>query len=98
MKLLLTSFGLANATIVAALERLLGKPIGEATVMYVPTALHATLVIRPHLNSPEFPGATADRIAALAEGPTFAIDDASAVVVDGETVTVASEGSWRYFA
>jgi dipeptidase E len=42
MKLLLTSFGLANATIVAALERLLGKPIGEATVMYVPTALHAT--------------------------------------------------------
>ncbi|MBD0323520.1 MAG: Type 1 glutamine amidotransferase-like domain-containing protein, partial [Aldersonia sp.] len=42
MKLLLTSFGLANATIVAALERLLDKPIGEATVMYVPTALHAT--------------------------------------------------------
>jgi dipeptidase E len=228
MKLLLTSFGLANATIVAALERLLGKPIGDATLMYVPTALHATpggvayawrmldavrpadwadvgmleltalpdissdrwlpdlqaadaiavgggntpylsywfqrsgfgqmlpgllhravyigisagsmvvgsdlridrdrlardgvyeddlyadaappgagsdatlalvnLAIRPHLDSPEFPRVTADRIAELAEGPTYAIDDASAVVVDGEIVTVASDGSWRYFA
>jgi dipeptidase E len=228
VKLLLTSFGLANATIIAALERLLGKPMGEATVMYVPTALHATpggvayagrmldtvrpadwaqfgileltalpdisadrwlpgleaadaiavgggntpylsywfqrsgfaqmlpgllhravyvgisagsmvvgshlridrdrlardgvyeddlyadaaplgvgsdgtlglvdLAVRPHFNSPDFPGATADRIAELAEGRTYAIDDASAVVADGNTVTVASEGSWRYFA
>jgi hypothetical protein len=56
------------------------------------------LAIRPHLDSPEFPRATADCIAELAEGPTYAIDDASAVVVDGEIVTVASDGSWRYFA
>jgi hypothetical protein len=68
MKLLLTSFGLANAT-----------RSGRTSTRR------------------KIPGATADRIAALAEGPTFAIDDASAVV-DGETVTVASEGSWRYFA
>ena len=69
MKLLLTSFGLANAT-----------RSGRTSTRR------------------KIPGATADRIAALAEGPAFAIDDASAVVVDGETVTVASEGSWRYFA
>ncbi len=56
------------------------------------------VAVRPHLDSPEFPNATADRIAELAEGPTYAIDDAGAVVVDGETVTVASEGRWRYFA
>lgn len=227
MKLLLTSAGLGNTTIVTALERLLGKPMSEATLMYVPTALHATpggaayawrmldavrpadwsevgileltalpdipadrwlpdleaadaiavgggntpylshwfqrsgfaqilpgllhravyigisagsmvagsnlriepdrlardgvydddlyadaappgagsdgtlrlvdLAVRPHLDSPEFPNVTADRIARLAEGPTYAIDDASAVVVDGETITVASEGRWRYF-
>ncbi|HEU4350037.1 MAG TPA: Type 1 glutamine amidotransferase-like domain-containing protein [Actinoplanes sp.] len=226
MKLLLTSFGLANATIVAALERLMGKPIGEASVMYVPTALHATpggagyawemlgtarpadwrsvgfleltalpgiaadrwlpqleaadvimvgggntpylsywlqrsgfaamlpgllrgavyagisagsmvvgsnfwinrvrlardgvydddlygdvapagqgsdatpglvdFALRPHLGSPDFPGATVEGIARIAEGPTYAIDDASAVVVDSDDVTVASEGTWHY--
>jgi dipeptidase E len=42
MKLLLTSAGLVNTAIVEALEDLLGKPIGAASVMYVPTAIHAT--------------------------------------------------------
>ena len=42
MRLLLASAGLTNATVVDALEGLLGKPLGESRMVYVPTALHAT--------------------------------------------------------
>src|SRR5215218_10644159 len=42
MKLLLTSLGLSNPTIVGALEQLLGKPISQSRMVYVPTALHGT--------------------------------------------------------
>ncbi|GIF72530.1 hypothetical protein Asi02nite_20480 [Asanoa siamensis] len=38
MKLLLTSGGITNASIRAALVRLLGKPIGDANALCVPTA------------------------------------------------------------
>lgn len=38
MKLLLTSGGVTNASIEAALVRLLGKPIGEARALCIPTA------------------------------------------------------------
>lgn len=41
MKLLLTSSGLTNPTITAALEELVGKSIGESRVVYVPTAMNA---------------------------------------------------------
>lgn len=41
MKLLLTSAGITNASIRDALVGLLGKPIGEASALYIPTALHA---------------------------------------------------------
>jgi dipeptidase E len=227
VKLLLTSFGLTNAAIVAALEGLIGKPIGAAALMYVPTAIHATpggvgyawraldtvrprewgevgfleltalpgvppdrwlsqvesadvimvgggntpylsywfkrsgfgallpgllrravyvgisagsmvvgsdlyvdperlaregvydddvygdaaplgygsdaalglvdFAIRPHLGSSDFPSATANRLARLANGPTYAIDDQSAVVVEGDSVTVVSAGRWQHF-
>ena len=40
MKLLLTDSGITNASIRAALVELLGKPIEEATALYVPTALY----------------------------------------------------------
>ncbi len=40
MKLLLTSSGIANASIRAALERLLGKPISEASALVIPTAIY----------------------------------------------------------
>ncbi|MET9317404.1 Type 1 glutamine amidotransferase-like domain-containing protein [Kribbella sp. NPDC003505] len=40
MKLLLTSSGIKNATIHDALVGLLGKPIAEATALFVPTALY----------------------------------------------------------
>ncbi|TIC85698.1 Type 1 glutamine amidotransferase-like domain-containing protein [Nocardioides sp. GY 10127] len=41
MKMLLTSGGIANEAIASALEELLGKPVGEARAILVPTALHA---------------------------------------------------------
>ncbi len=56
--------------------------------------------IRPHLNSPDFPKVRLDYLEQLAkETPTtfYALDDASAVKVDGDTVSVVSEGTWKKF-
>ncbi len=41
MKLLLTSAGITNASIRAALVDLLGKPIGKSSALCIPTALYA---------------------------------------------------------
>ncbi|MEE4544470.1 Type 1 glutamine amidotransferase-like domain-containing protein [Streptomyces sp. V4-01] len=41
MKLLLTSAGVKNASIQAALADLLGKPVAESSALCVPTAVHA---------------------------------------------------------
>src|SRR3989338_9277042 len=41
MKLLLTSSGLANKSIIAALFELVGKPAGETNVVFIPTAADA---------------------------------------------------------
>jgi hypothetical protein len=51
--------------------------------------------VRPHLDSPDFPEATPGRLARLAESPTYAIDDHSAVAVD-DVVRVISAGNWQY--
>lgn len=40
MKVLLTSAGVTNAGIRSALEGLLGKPIGESSALFVPTAIY----------------------------------------------------------
>jgi dipeptidase E len=40
MKLLLTSSGISNASVRTALVDLLGKPITEASALYIPTALY----------------------------------------------------------
>lgn len=40
MKLLLTSAGISNTSIHNALVELLGKPIGEASALFVPTAIY----------------------------------------------------------
>lgn len=56
--------------------------------------------IRPHLNSPGFPKVRLDYLEKLAaENPTpfYAIDDATAIKVDGNNVTVVSEGKWKKF-
>ena len=43
MKLLLTSAGISNASIRTALVDLLGKPIAEASALFVPTAIYGIL-------------------------------------------------------
>ena len=56
--------------------------------------------IRPHLNSPDFPNVRLDYLAKLARqtpATFYAIDDASAVKVDGANISVVSEGKWKKF-
>jgi dipeptidase E len=60
MRLLLTSAGISNASIQDALVELLGKPIAEASALFVPTAIYAlsngadiaSMVIRGLLGDP----------------------------------------------
>ena len=51
--------------------------------------------VRPHLRSPEFPHVTLQRVEATVVGPTWVLDDDSAVEVDGERVSCVSEGEWH---
>lgn len=56
--------------------------------------------IRPHLNSKWFPKVRLEYLEKLAcETPRtfYALDDASAVKVDGTTISVVSEGKWKKF-
>lgn len=57
--------------------------------------------LRPHLNSTDFGVdlglAAMGRAAAQVDRPLYAIDDESAVVVDGDRVEVVSEGRWQRF-
>lgn len=56
--------------------------------------------IRPHLNISYFPNVRIEYLAKLAaKNPTpfYAIDDNTAVKVDGDTVSVVSEGKWKKF-
>jgi dipeptidase E len=56
--------------------------------------------LRPHLFSEDFPDmspAKMERAAARVSGPLYAIDDQSAIVVDGSQIEVVSEGKWRRF-
>ncbi len=47
MKLLLTSAGVKNASIHQALVELLGKPIGDASALCIPTAMYAHPMVGP---------------------------------------------------
>jgi dipeptidase E len=57
--------------------------------------------LRPHLNSTDFgvdlSAAAMERAAAKVDGPLYAIDDQSALVVDGRDIRVVSEGDWLLF-
>jgi dipeptidase E len=56
--------------------------------------------IFPHLDYPGFAENTmacAERWAARIGGPAYAIDDQTAIKVEGGKVEVVSEGNWRYF-
>jgi dipeptidase E len=54
--------------------------------------------IFPHLNAfPTNTPADAARWAADIDGPAYAIDEQTAIVVDGGSVEVVSEGQWTRF-
>ena len=57
--------------------------------------------IFPHLDNPDLPEntlAAAQQWAAGLGVPAYAIDDQSAIVVDGDDVQVVSAGHWQHFA
>ena len=57
--------------------------------------------IFPHLDHEDLPEnsmADAEKWAAEIAGPSYAIDDQTALKVLGDTVEVVSEGHWKYFA
>src|SRR5689334_3566817 len=54
MNLLLTSAGVKNASIRAALDELLGKPVGECTALCIPTALYGHPRVGPGTRAWEF--------------------------------------------
>ena len=54
MKYLLTSAGITNASIRAALVDLLGKPIGECDALCIPTAMHGHPWLGPGANAWRF--------------------------------------------
>ena len=54
----------------------------------------------PHLENPEHTDASpanAEKWAARLPGPVYAIDDQTAIKVDGDVVEVISEGNWKLF-
>lgn len=56
--------------------------------------------IRPHLNDSYFTKCNLEYLGKLAQKsnvPFYALDDNSAVVVDGDSVSVVSEGEWKKF-
>lgn len=58
------------------------------------------LCIRPHLNSEWFPKVRTkylDELAKQIPEPVYALDDNSAVLVDGDKISVVSEGKWEKF-
>lgn len=57
-------------------------------------------VIRPHFNSKNFPNIRGDYLEEIAKDvdvPLYAIDDASAIKIDGDKIEVISEGKWKLY-
>lgn len=81
--------------------------IGEFFVGWIPptggdeTLSLVDFAIFPHLDHEMLPGntmAAAERWAAGMQGPTYAIDDQTAIKVIDGAVEVVSEGNWKYFS
>lgn len=90
---------------VSAGSMVLTPRIGPEFVEWRPDGTDETLgllnfSIFPHLDYPGWSAntmASARRWAAKIDGPAYAIDDQTAVVVDGADVRVVSEGNWDFF-
>ena len=105
MKLMLTSGGITNSSIEAALVALLGKPIDQCRALCIVewgsapddrTLGVVDFSIFPHLNA--FPTNTlahAEQWAADIGVPAYAIDEQTAITVEDGRVEVVSEGEWR---
>lgn len=65
MKLLLTSAGVRNATIRAALEDLLPRPVADCTALAIPTALYGHPWVGPGRNAWNFITGTTDHMTGL---------------------------------
>jgi dipeptidase E len=81
--------------------------IGEFFVGWTPptggdeTLSLVDFAIFPHLDHEMLPGntmAAAERWAAGMQGPTYAIDDQTAIKVIDGAVEVVSEGNWKHFS
>lgn len=56
--------------------------------------------VRPHYNSPDAPKVIDEVLEKVAQGleyPMYAIDDQTAIKIDGEKLEVVSEGEWKLF-
>ena len=85
MKLLLTSNGIANASIQSALEDLLNKPISEASALFVPTGMYP------------FPGGGGGASAAIrgeARGPMCGLGWKSLGLLELTALTSVQRESW----
>lgn len=64
------------------------------------TAKLVDFVVRPHFNSFTFPNVQGDFLAKIANDvniPLYAIDNNSAVMVDGEAIQIVGEGEYKVF-
>ncbi|WP_306231730.1 Type 1 glutamine amidotransferase-like domain-containing protein [Agrococcus beijingensis] len=85
MKLLLTSGGVSNPSIAAALVELLGKPIAESTALIIPTAIHP------------FPGGAGmawEAISGTASGPLAGLGWKSLGVLELTALPTIRRESW----
>lgn len=64
------------------------------------TARLVNFHVRPHYNRVTFPTVSGDFLESIAndlEEPLYAIDDNSAITVDGTSINVISEGQWKLY-
>lgn len=88
MKLLLTSAGVTNPTIHAALVELLGKPIGEASALCIPTAMYGHPWLGPGIKAWEF-------ISGRAENPMVDLGWRSVGVLELTALPSIDDERWK---
>lgn len=88
MKLLLTSAGVTNPTILAALEELLGKPVSESTALCIPTAQYGHPWVGPGIKAWEF-------ISGRSENPMVDLGWRSVGVLELTALPSIDEERWK---
>ncbi|WP_323961630.1 peptidase E [Arthrobacter sp. JZ12] len=88
MKLLLTSAGVTNTTILAALEELIGKPISASTALCIPTAQYGHPWVGPGVRAWEF-------ISGKSENPMVDLGWKSVGVLELTALPSIDEERWK---